>query len=438
MMEHLTIWARAREEIRPQMTGLSFHAWIDSLVPLTFRNGVLVLEAPNPDILKTLKDFYFEMLFQAARQASPAVEDVLLVLPEDRDQYVVPDDAEPVNVYALNPKYTFDSFVVGSSNQFPHAAAQAVAQNPGTAYNPLFIYGGVGLGKTHLMHATGHFILKNNPGAKLLYITSETFTNELIAAIRQNTNEQLRGKLRSVDVLLIDDIQFIAGKESTQEEFFHTFNHLRDNGKQIIISSDRPPKDIPTLEERLRSRFEWGLIADIQKPDYETRLAILTKKAETEQIDISHDVLELIASHVDSNIRELEGTLNRLIAMAQLSHEPITLSMAEDALQVINKARDPRAITPDLIASMVCEYMGVSREDLLGKKRNREIALARQYAIYICREMTNLSTTRIGAEFGGRDHSTVMHACDKVSELMDSDTDTRRTISAIRQKISSR
>ena len=248
-MEHLTVWAHARENIRPQMTGLSFHAWIDSLVPLTLRNGVLVLEAPNQDILKTLKDFYFPLLYEAVRSASDEVEDVLLVLPEDRDQYVTPEDAEPVNVYALNPKYTFDSFVVGSSNQFPHAAAQAVAQNPGTAYNPLFIYGGVGLGKTHLMHAIGHFINEENPAARVMYVTSETFTNELITAIQQDKRLEFRKRYRSVDILLIDDVQFISKSQATQEEFFNTFNTLHNANKQIVISSDRPPKEIAKLEE---------------------------------------------------------------------------------------------------------------------------------------------------------------------------------------------
>lgn len=441
VMKAEELWGSACKILQEEMTRISYSTWIETaLKPCALVGDTVLLECVSPVVQQMGTSRYMGQIQKAVSTAAGRALTVEVYGHEELKDRLKALEARSSgdSLALLNPKYTFDTFVVGSSNRFAHAVSLAVAEVPAKAYNPLFIYGGVGLGKTHLMHATGHFILKNNPGAKLLYITSETFTNELIAAIRQNTNEQLRGKLRSVDVLLIDDIQFIAGKESTQEEFFHTFNHLRDNGKQIIISSDRPPKDIPTLEERLRSRFEWGLIADIQKPDYETRLAILTKKAETEQIDISHDVLDLIASHVDSNIRELEGTLNRLIAMAQLSHEPITLSMAEDALQVINKARDPRAITPDLIASMVCEYMGVSREDLLGKKRNREIALARQYAIYICREMTNLSTTRIGAEFGGRDHSTVMHACDKVSELMDSDTDTRRTISAIRQKISSR
>ena len=425
-------WEKAKELLKRDISGPSYDAWFRELRLLRAENGTMDLETADVFHANMINQRYLDTL-----------EGVVLITFGEKYEIKVyargmaPKPKEEISL-ALDPRYTFDTFIVGQSNRFAHAACVAVAELPAQAYNPLFIYGGVGLGKTHLMHATGHYILKRNPGAKLLYITSETFTNELIAAIRQNTNEQLRGKLRSVDVLLIDDIQFIAGKESTQEEFFHTFNHLRDNGKQIIISSDRPPKDIPTLEERLRSRFEWGLIADIQKPDYETRLAILTKKAESEQIDIDHEVLEIIATSVDSNIRELEGSLNRLIAMAQLSHERITPAMAENALSAINKPRDSRAITPELITGTVCEYMGVSREDLLGKKRNREIALARQYAIYICREMTNLSTTRIGAEFGGRDHSTVMHACDKVGELMENDADTRRTITAIRQKIASR
>ena len=421
MMEHLTIWARAREEIRPQMTGLSFHAWIDSLVPLTFRNGVLVLEAPNPDILKTLKDFYFEMLFQAARQASPAVEDVLLVLPEDRDQYVVPDDAEPVNVYALNPKYTFDSFVVGSSNQFPHAAAQAVAQNPGTAYNPLFIYGGVGLGKTHLMHAIGHFINEENPAARVMYVTSETFTNELISAIQQDKRLEFRKRYRNVDILMIDDVQFISKSQATQEEFFNTFNTLHNANKQIVISSDRPPKEIAKLEERLCSRFQWGLITDIQPPDIETRIAILRNRARIDNIEVEDDVLQFIAEHVQSNIRELEGCLTRVVAYSRLRRRPLNLEVTADALKDLLPEVKKREVTPQLIKQTVAAFYSISVESMDSQRRDREVVMPRQIAMYLCHRMLSLPYKRIAFLFGRNDHTTAMSACDKIDKMIADD-----------------
>ena len=322
---------------------------------------------------------------------------------------------------------------MGASNRFAHAASLAVAELPADAYNPLFLYGGVGLGKTHLMHAIGHYIHQNNPSARLLYITSENFTNQLITAIAQKTNQELRDRLRTVDVLMVDDIQFIAGKTATQEEFFHTFNELRDNGKQIIISSDRPPKEIPTLEERLRSRFEWGLIADIQKPDYETRIAILRKKAELEHIVISDSVLHYIAEKTESNIRELEGSLTRVNAMAQLSGGSITLDMAQEALESIMPSNEARAVTPEGIMKAVAAYFNVTEADLLSQRRNREIATARQVAMYLTREQTRLSTTRIGDLYGGRDHTTVMHACDKIAELAETDEAIRAAIQALKK-----
>ena len=334
----------------------------------------------------------------------------------------------------LNPKYTFDSFVVGPSNRFAHAAALAVAELPADAYNPLFLYGGVGLGKTHLMHAIGHHIHSNNPSAKLLYITSESFMNQMIEAITKKATPEFRAQMRTVDVLMIDDIQFISGREGTQEEFFHTFNELHSNGKQIIISSDRPPKEIATLEERLRSRFEWGLIADIQKPDFETRIAILRKKADVEHISVDDEVLHYIADKTESNIRELEGALTRVNAMAQLSGTTLTLDVAREALGNILPDHAPRVVTPESLIKKVAEFYQVTEADMVSQRRNREVAKARQVAMFLIREQTQLSTTRIGELFGGRDHSTVMYACDKVGELEGSDAQIKEDLAKLRRK----
>ncbi len=344
----------------------------------------------------------------------------------------------------LNPKYTFDTFVVGGNNNFAHAASLAVAESPGQVYNPLFLYGGVGLGKTHLMHSIAHFILEKDPSRKVLYVTSESFTNELIEAIKngKNGNEEtmssFRNKYRNNDVLLIDDIQFIIGKESTQEEFFHTFNHLHMAGKQIIISSDKPPKDIETLEARLRTRFEWGLIADIQAPDYETRMAILQKKVELDGLEkyhIPNAVIEYIAANVKSNIRELEGSLNKLIAFAILGKKDIDVPLASEALKDIISPNENRPVTPDLIVDVVAEHFNLTVADLKSSKRNSEIANARQIAMYLCRNMTDTPLKSIGIMLGGRDHSTVSHGVDKVTaDIKKSDT-LKNTIEIIKKKV---
>lgn len=344
----------------------------------------------------------------------------------------------------LNPKYTFDTFVVGGNNNFAHAASLAVAESPGQVYNPLFLYGGVGLGKTHLMHSIAHFILEKDPSRKVLYVTSESFTNELIEAIKngKNGNEEtmssFRNKYRNNDVLLIDDIQFIIGKESTQEEFFHTFNHLHMAGKQIIISSDKPPKDIETLEARLRTRFEWGLIADIQAPDYETRMAILQKKVELDGLEkyhIPNTVIEYIAANVKSNIRELEGSLNKLIAFAILGKKDIDVALASEALKDIISPNENRPVTPDLIVDVVAEHFNLTVADLKSSKRNSEIANARQIAMYLCRSLTDTPLKSIGIMLGGRDHSTVSHGVDKVTaDIKKSDT-LKNTIEIIKKKV---
>ena len=347
----------------------------------------------------------------------------------------------------LNPKYTFDTFVVGGNNNFAHAASLAVAESPGEVYNPLFLYGGVGLGKTHLMHSIAHFILDKNPKKKVLYVTSETFTNELIDALRNGKtagNESamlnFRHKYRNIDVLLIDDIQFIIGKESTQEEFFHTFNHLHTLGKQIIISSDKPPKDIETLESRLRTRFEWGLIADISSPDYETRMAILQKKIELDHLEkynIKNDVLDYIAANVKSNIRELEGSLNKLIALYKLNNNnnPIDIALAAEALKDIISSDNRREVTPELILDIVADHFGITVADLKSKKRDSEIAVPRQICMYLMRTMTDTALKGIGAVLGGKDHSTVKYGVEKIAKDIESDEMMANTINIIKKKI---
>lgn len=346
----------------------------------------------------------------------------------------------------LNLKYTFDTFVVGGNNNFAHAASLAVAESPGEVYNPLFLYGGVGLGKTHLMHSIAHHILEKDASKKILYVTSETFTNELIDAIRigrtgnELTMTSFRDKYRNNDVLLIDDVQFIIGKESTQEEFFHTFNHLHNSGKQIIISSDKPPKDMETLEARLRTRFEWGLIADISAPDYETRMAILYKKIELDQLqryNIPTDVIQYIASNVKSNIRELEGSLNKLIALYRINNnqKEIDITLAAEALKDLISPDANRIVTPELIIDVVSEHFSIPMSDLKSSKRNAEIANARQIAMYLCRKMTDTPLKTIGLLLGGRDHSTINHGVDKVSNDVENNETLTNTINILKKKI---
>ncbi|HEY5524274.1 MAG TPA: chromosomal replication initiator protein DnaA, partial [Clostridium sp.] len=335
----------------------------------------------------------------------------------------------------LNPKYTFDSFVIGNSNRFAHAASLAVAESPAKAYNPLFIYGGVGLGKTHLMHAIGHYILQNNPNSKVVYVSSEKFTNELINSIKDDKNEEFRQKYRNVDILLIDDIQFIGGKERTQEEFFHTFNALHDANKQIILSSDRPPKEIPTLEDRLRSRFEWGLIADIQIPDFETRMAILKKKAEVESLNVPNEVMVYIATKIKSNIRELEGALIRIVAYSSLTNRQITVELATEALKDIISKKQGKNITISIIQDIVSSYFDLRVEELKSQRRTRNVSNPRQIAMYLSRKLTDMSLPKIGEEFGGRDHSTVIHAYEKISDNLKTDESLQHTVADIIKKL---
>lgn len=373
------------------------------------------------------------------------VTDDHVVIQEKKDTAVKKQQSNAIFEQAnLNPKYTFDTFVVGSNNNFAHAASLAVADSPGEIYNPLFLYGGVGLGKTHLMHSIAHFILEKDPTKKVLYVTSETFTNELIDALKigKNGNElamtTFREKYRNNDVLLIDDIQFIIGKESTQEEFFHTFNHLHVSGKQIIISSDKPPKDIETLEARLRTRFEWGLIADISSPDYETRMAILRKKEELDGLERYHipdEVMQYIANNITSNIRELEGSLNKLIALANLENKPIDIPLAAEALKDMISPNNTREITPELIIEVVSDHFNVPAAELKGKKRNAEIVLPRQIVMYLCRKMTDTPLKTIGLILGGKDHASVSHGVKKIEHDIKTDEALNNTVNIIKKKL---
>jgi chromosomal replication initiator protein len=354
-------------------------------------------------------------------------------------QYQAPQPQNPntsakINASVLNPKYTFSSFVIGKSNELAHAAAMATAENPGRAYNPLFLYGGVGLGKTHLMQAVGNYVLSRNKNARVLYITGEKFTNELVYSIQANKNEDFRAKYRNIDVLLVDDIQFISGKERSQEEFFHTFNELYENNKQLVISSDRPPKDLNPLEERLKSRFEWGLITDISKPDYETRYAILRSKAASENIEIDEEILSVIANKVESNIRELEGTLNKIVAMASLTNMPITMQLTERALNDLKHSKE-KVITIDYIQGVVAKYYNLEQNVFKIQRRSGDIAFPRQIAMYLSKQLTGQPLVEIGKEFGGRDHTTVIYAINKIESLMKTDSNTRMIVDNIKKMI---
>lgn len=430
------IWNAARENIRPQMTGLSFHAWIDVIEPLTINNGVLVLQVPSQDIKKTLQDFYYENLLSASRAANSAIRDVQLVLPQDRDKYVVhTENDESVSAYKLNARYTFDTFVVGGSNHFAHAAAQAVAQSPASAYNPLFIYGGVGLGKTHLMQAIGHLAGANNSSMRVMYVTSETFTNDLINAIQTDKRMEFRKHYRNVDILLIDDVQFIAKKQSVQEEFFNTFNTLHNANKQIVICSDRPPKEIAGLEERLCSRFEWGLIADIQPPDIETRIAILRNRARVDTCDVDDSVIQFIAEHVVSNIRELEGSLTRVIAYSQLRRRPLTLELCVEALKDLLPDIRKKDVTPQIIKETVADFYSISVDSMLSERRDREIVLPRQVAMFLCHDMLGLPYKRISMLFDRNDHTTAINACRRIEDMVQEDTSFASVLSDLKKRM---
>lgn len=440
MNEHLSdIWHKVLDLLKNELTEISFNTWIQTIEPVSVNLNTINLGVPAEFNKGILESRYSNLIKNAIKQITFKEYDINFLVPgqDNEKRYSGHSDINTTaeNFSNLNPKYTFDTFIIGNSNRFAHAASLAVAESPAKAYNPLFMYGGVGLGKTHLMHAIGHYILSQNPNLKVMYVSSEKFTNELINAIKDDKNEEFRYRYRNIDILLIDDIQFIAGKERTQEEFFHTFNALYEANKQIIISSDKPPKDITTLEERLRSRFEWGLIADLQAPDLETRIAILSKKAQLENLDIPNDVLVFIADKIASNIRELEGALNRVIAYTSLTEAELTVDVAEEALKDILSANKSRVINCNLIQEIVARYFDIKFDEFRSKKRNRDIAFPRQIAMYLCRELTDMSLPRIGEEFGGRDHSTVIHAIEKISNDLENSAETRRAIDELKKSI---
>ncbi len=430
------IWNRTLELLKGEMTEISFNTWILTIEPMSIDSNTITLGVPADFQKGILESRYSYLIKNALRQLTHKDYNIYFSTPSQTPaKPAVQEYNEDSSGSFLNPKYTFDTFVIGNGNRFAHAASLAVSEAPAKAYNPLFLYGGVGLGKTHLMHAIGHFVLSQNPSLKVLYVSSEKFTNELINAIRDDKNEEFRYKYRNIDLLLIDDIQFIGGKERTQEEFFHTFNALYEANKQIIISSDKPPKDITTLEERLRSRFEWGLIADIAPPDLETRIAILRKKAQLENLDVPDDVMVFIADKVASNIRELEGAMNRVIAYSTLTENKINVDMAIEALKDMFNNSKAVVINSKTIQEAVSRYFHLKTDELKSKRRSRDVSFPRQIAMYLCREMTDMSLPKVGDEFGGRDHTTVIHACEKINQDMANSAELRRTIEDIKKNI---
>lgn len=440
------LWSVILAEISKELSKPSFETWFASTRPVSLKEQQLIVAVPNDFTREWIQSRYKDIIIKKINSITSSNYDVDFVVSAD---FVDPDRADyPVEVPAavknmagsgkkvslFNPRYTFDSFVVGPCNRLSHAASLAVAETPSKAYNPFFIYGGVGLGKTHLLHAIGQYILNHHGLDSILYCSSEKFTNDFINAIRDNKTAEFRRKYRNIDVLLIDDIQFLAGKEQTQEEFFHTFNTLHNLNRQIVVSSDRPPKEIPTLEDRLRSRFEWGLITDIQSPDLETRIAILRKKSILEGLDISNEVIHYIASKIENNIRELEGALIRIVAFASLSKSEITLELTDEALKNI-LFTTKKQISLEQIIKFTAEHFHLSSGDLRGKKRTRDIAFARQVAMYLSRDLTDLSLPKIGGEFGGRDHTTVLHAVRKIESLIQGDSKEKMKVDFIKNEL---
>ena len=461
------IWEQALEITKHDVSKPTFDTWFKDTELIAYYGDTLVIKTPNEFCKNTLENSYYHVLKQNLEDLLEHSIKIKFVTPKEAgadtlSQTIVSSQisqqpaakeispAQPLEVYQqdldfsnynLNPKYTFDSFVIGKGNNFAYAACEAVANNiisnfsSKRTYNPLFIYGNPGLGKTHLMQATAHAVLQHNKNIKVIYISSEKFMNEFIDCIKNNTMPKFRDKYRNVDILLIDDIQFLKNKEGTQEEFFHTFNTLYEANKQIIISSDRQPKEIPTLEERLRTRFEWGLITDIQAPDFETRVAILLKKAQSENLEVPDDVTYYIAENIQSNIRELEGVLVRLVAFSSLNHLPIDLNLAKDCLQSIIPVNNTTVITPEIIKQKVADIYNIKVDEFSAKKRNRNIAYPRQIAMYLCRDLTDLSLPKIGEYFGGRDHSTVIHACERITSDMKTDLSLQATINNIKNQL---
>jgi len=487
------VWEQVLKKLEQELSKLMIDTWLRPTIPLNLTETTLEIGTPKQIIKEWLESRYLPIILSTVHYITNKPLDVVFINLDAGDQATNTDDSEEQiastvqvenipehflqpekpkipnralstmrnatqsHIYkpspdseqklssqlttaddsmaVLNPKYIFETFVIGNSNRLAHAASLAVAEAPANAYNPFFIYGGVGLGKTHLMHAIGHRILQNHPKLKLLYISSEKFTNELINSIRDGNPESFRQKYRNIDVLLVDDIQFLSKKEHTQEEFFHTFNTLHEANKQIIMSSDRPPREIATLEDRLRSRFEWGLITDIQPPDLETRIAILRKKAMMEHLNVPNDVMVYIASRIDNNIRELEGAFIRVIAYASLTNQTVDIDLATEALKDIFPQGKPKQITVELIQEIIASYFKLKVDELLAKRRTRNVSYPRQIAMYLARELTETSLPRLGEMFGGRDHTTVIHACEKISRERNEDVKLSNTIKELIKKI---
>lgn len=446
------IWNEVIAALKAKLSVPGFKTFLASAKMSSFEDGILTIQVPNEYTKKWIQErcealigehlnallgnqTLLQYKINPQEELNQEIDDLIKTQTQIIES--TKNDFSPTLAgNYLNPKYTFETFVVGQNNRFAQSAALAVAKNPSKAYNPLFIYGGVGLGKTHLLQAIAHTALRNNPNLKVVFVSSEKFTNELINAIRDGKNEAFRSYYRNIDILLVDDIQFLAGKERTQEEFFHTFNTLHQAGKQIVLSSDRSPKEIANLEARLRSRFEWGLIADIQAPEFETRIAILRKKADADGMRIPDEVITYIASQIPSNIRELEGALVSIVAYSSLVNSELNVELAADVIKdVIAPKQSEKPITISLIKKMVAEYFHIDREDLNAKIRTKEIALARQIAMHLSRELTNSSLPKIGEDFGGRDHTTVMHACDKIKELTAKDSSVSDMVKSIENSI---
>jgi len=426
-------WSDCLDVVKSEVTPIAFSTWFSPIVPLEAQQDRVILSVDNELSKDMLEKRFIEIVKSALYTVTKNIYEVEIVVGGQKNntpkkEKVQSQRSAQLIPFAANPKYTFDNFVVGNSNKFAHAASLAVAESPATAYNPLFLYGGAGLGKTHLMHAIANYAKENNPDLNVVYVSSEKFTNDMINAIRDDQRNEFREKYRSVDLLLVDDVQFIGGKESTQEEFFHTFNALHDANKQIVLTSDRSPKEISTLSERLRTRFYWGLISDIQAPDYETRIAILKKKAQDENIFIPSEILSFIADRIKSNIRELEGALTRIISFAKITDREISIDLANEALKQFMPDQNVVKITAKRVMDSAAKYYNLMVADLTGKVKTKNIATARQVAMYLCRELTDLSYPAIGQEFGGKDHTTVMYAADKISKDIEKDETLKKEI----------
>ncbi len=437
-MEFESLWETTCSLLKERMNYLAYTTWVkDNMYPVILEGDQIVICSKMEPMIPMIQKKYLSDIERCLTEAGGKPIRALIVGRDEADRRTNQggEKAETDKDPHLNPRYTFDNFIRGDSNRFAYAAALAVAETPGEAYNPLFIYGGVGLGKTHLIQAIGNYIHQSDPEKRILYMTSETFTNEMINAIQQKKTYEFRAKLRRVDVLMVDDVQFIAGRDATQQEFFNTFNELHNEGKQIVLASDKPPKDIHGLEERLCSRFEWGLVADIQQPDMEMRLAILRGKVGLDHLDIPDDVLQLIAFKVNSNVRELEGCLTRLTAYSSMSGQPITVDLCERALKDVFEQKKIKKITAELIIEKVSDYYSVSMSELIGPTRKREITIPRQIAIYLTRELTGMSLPQIGEEFGGRDHSTIMHSCKVMERTVNENANMKEIVSQIKDRV---